>query len=99
MTTKTATKPTAKILRHYNFSAVRVATKTHVFITILGHHFPGALDLGATEVYRIRHGVETFIGYADEALAERLAVPMYRAARIALQTERGELGGKWMRAA
>ncbi len=88
--TKAASKVGApSIIRHVNFKAVRVATKTHVFIGIFGRNFSKLPSIDKVECYRIGrdHYTETFIGYVDGKQVARLTGALIVAAEIALRDE------------
>lgn len=90
MKTTTQPAPTRSLVHHYNFDAVRVATKTHVFIGILNRAFDRLPAIDAIEVYRIGrdHYTETFVGYADGEQARRLRPALAEAARLCKIDER-----------
>ena len=91
-TRKTVSDPS--IIRWPSFTAVRLATRSHVFI---GHLVSAARGerIEKIEVYRIGrdHYTETFIGYADREQLARLTAPMLVAAREARRNGRSGLYG------
>jgi len=72
-----------------SFTAVRVATWTHVFIAHLGPNFRSLPSISKVEVYKLGRDcyTETFIGYADRDQIARLAAPLINAAHRALRRE------------
>lgn len=78
------------LLRHYNFTAVRVAAESHVFIGKLAGNWPALPTLDWIEVYRVEADgyTETFLGYATPEQRARLLAPMVRAAECVIAAER-----------
>lgn len=72
----------ASIIRHTNFTAIRVSTRTHTFIGILVRNFCRLPGIVKIEVYRKGrdHYTETFVGYADREEARRLTPALINAA-------------------
>jgi len=77
------------MIRWPKFTAVKVATRTHVFIAHLGPNFHQLPSIEKIEVYRIGrdHYTETFVGYADREHLAQLAAPLINAAHKALRAE------------